>query len=65
MAPPQRIPLGSSALVLHGEVDRAVPRTHSRHTADLIAGSTLRLLPGYGHTTVLAELPSAAGILRQ
>ena len=51
------------AWILHGEVDRAVPQAHSRHTAELIAGSTLRLLPGHGHMTILAELPTAAATL--
>jgi pimeloyl-ACP methyl ester carboxylesterase len=53
------------AWILHGEVDRAVPRAHSSHTAELIPGSVLRLLPGHGHMTILAELPSAAATFRR
>lgn len=47
-------------LIVHGELDRAVPLAHSRHTAELIAGSNLRLLPHHGHMTILSELPAFA-----
>ena len=49
--------------VVHGELDTALPIAHSHHTADLIPGSTLRILPGHGHMTALSELPSIASAL--
>lgn len=42
--------------VVHGDSDLVVPVAHSRHTADLIPGANLRILPGHGHFTILAEL---------
>ncbi len=49
--------------VVHGELDTLLPVAHSRHTAKLISGSTLRILPGHGHFTVLGELPAIASAL--
>lgn len=49
--------------VVHGELDTALPMAHSRHTADLIPGSTLRVLPGHGHMTAVSELPGIAPAL--
>jgi pimeloyl-ACP methyl ester carboxylesterase len=49
--------------VVHGELDTLVPIAHSRHTAELVPGSTLRLLPGHGHLTILSELPMTASAL--
>jgi pimeloyl-ACP methyl ester carboxylesterase len=49
--------------VIHGELDTLVPIAHSRHTAELIPGSTLRVLPGHGHLTILSELPALASSL--
>lgn len=49
--------------VLHGELDEVVPVAHSHHTAELIADSTLRVLPGHGHMTVVAELPTLASAI--
>jgi pimeloyl-ACP methyl ester carboxylesterase len=49
--------------VVHGEVDTLLPMTHSRHTAELIPGSSLRVLPGHGHFTILGELPTMAAAL--
>jgi pimeloyl-ACP methyl ester carboxylesterase len=43
--------------ILHGESDTVLPLAHSHYTASLIPGSTLRILPGHGHFTILAELP--------
>lgn len=45
-------------LVVHGDRDTVVPIAHSRHTADLVPGAELRVLPGHGHVTVLWELPA-------
>jgi pimeloyl-ACP methyl ester carboxylesterase len=46
--------------VVHGDQDVLVPLAHSRHTAELIPGARLRVLPGHGHLTTLAELPALA-----
>ena len=51
------------AYIIHGELDAAVPLAHSRHTAQLVAGSTLRVLSGHGHMTTLSELPTMAAAL--
>jgi len=45
------------ALLAHGELDTIIPVAHSRHTAELIPGSALRMLPGHGHITISSELP--------
>lgn len=45
------------AMLAHGEFDTIVPIAHSRHTAELIPGSSLRILPGHGHITISSELP--------
>jgi pimeloyl-ACP methyl ester carboxylesterase len=47
-----------ATIVVHGTDDRLVPIAHSRHTADLIPGSELRIMAGRGHLTVGEELPS-------
>ncbi len=49
--------------VMHGELDTIVPLAHSRHTAELIPGSSMRVLPGHGHMSILGELPRAASAL--
>lgn len=49
--------------ILHGEADTLMPLAHARHTAGLILGSALRILPGHGHFTILAELPFVASML--
>ena len=46
--------------VVHGELDDAIPLAHSRHTAELIPGSRLRIVPGHGHMTTLSLLPALA-----
>ena len=51
------------AYIVHGDLDTAVPLAHSRHTSQLVAGSTLRVLPGHGHMTTLSELPTMAAAL--
>jgi pimeloyl-ACP methyl ester carboxylesterase len=43
---------------LHGASDTILPVAHSRHTSDLIPRSTLRVLPGHGHFTILSEIPA-------
>lgn len=49
--------------VVHGELDSLVPIAHSRHTSRLIRRSRLRVLPGHGHLTTVAELPEMAAAL--
>jgi pimeloyl-ACP methyl ester carboxylesterase len=49
--------------VIHGDSDLVVPLAHSRHNAELIPGSNLRVLPRHGHFTILAELPHVAASL--
>ncbi|MDQ4147319.1 MAG: alpha/beta hydrolase [Pseudomonadota bacterium] len=41
--------------VVHGELDTVLPLAHSCHTSELIPGSTLRVLPGHGHFTILVS----------
>jgi pimeloyl-ACP methyl ester carboxylesterase len=55
--------IGVPVHVVHGEGDTIVPLAHSRHTSELIPGSTLRVLPRHGHFTVLGELPAMASAL--
>jgi pimeloyl-ACP methyl ester carboxylesterase len=49
--------------VVHGELDTLLPLAHSRHTSELIPGSTLHVLPGHGHVTTVSELPTVASAL--
>lgn len=46
--------------VVHGALDLVLPVAHSRHTAELIPGATLTVLPRHGHFTILSELPTLA-----
>lgn len=49
--------------VVRGELDTLLLLTHSRHISELIPGSTLRVLPGHGHFTILGDLPAMASAL--
>ncbi|MFQ5908929.1 MAG: alpha/beta fold hydrolase [Thermoplasmata archaeon] len=49
--------ISAPVIVAHGELDTIMPVAHSRHTADLIPGASLRILPGHGHLTISSELP--------
>lgn len=49
--------------VIHGEMDTLMPFTHSRHTAEVIPGATLRVLPGHAHLTTVSELPQLASAI--
>ena len=42
--------------VLHGEADSIVPVAHARHTAALIRGATLRIVPELGHFSIIAHV---------
>ena len=43
--------------VVHGELDDLLPMAHSRHTAELIPGTDLDIVPGHGHVSILDEMP--------
>jgi pimeloyl-ACP methyl ester carboxylesterase len=43
--------------VYHGDQDTLVPVGHGRHTAEIIEGSTLVVLPEHGHISMLTEIP--------
>jgi pimeloyl-ACP methyl ester carboxylesterase len=58
---PQRV--SAPIEVVHGELDRVVPLAHSRHTEQVVPTATLRMLPGHGHLTVVAELPALVSAL--
>lgn len=49
--------------VLHGELDDLVPIAHSRHTAHLIPGATLEVIPGAGHLSAIHAFPAAFAAL--
>ena len=50
-------------IVAHGEDDQLVPIAHSRHTASLIPGAELRIIPGRGHLSLIDEFPTLAAEL--
>lgn len=50
-------------IVVHGDDDQLVPIAHSRHTASLIPGAELRILPGVGHLSLADHLPALAAEL--
>lgn len=52
--------IGVPVAVVHGDSDAILPLAHSRHTAESIPGAALGVLPGHGHFTIMAELPTAA-----
>lgn len=49
--------IGSPVHVLHGESDALLPLAHAEHTAELIRGSTLEVVRGHGHFSILGTLP--------
>ena len=52
--------ISTPVIVVHGELDRLVPITHSFHTADLIPGSEMRVFPDRGHLSLVEEFPALA-----
>lgn len=46
------------AVILQGVGDTLLPVTHAQHTADVVPGARLRLLPQHGHFSILGELPA-------
>jgi len=53
----------ATTIVVHGADDRLVPIAHSEHTASLIPGAEMRLLPGVGHLGLVDEFPRLAAEL--
>ncbi|HZB50484.1 MAG TPA: alpha/beta hydrolase [Mycobacteriales bacterium] len=51
--------VAAPVLLLHGTGDRMVPSSHAEWLAARIPGAELRLVPGAGHISVLAEAPAA------
>jgi pimeloyl-ACP methyl ester carboxylesterase len=49
--------------VYHGEQDTIIPISHGRHTAEVIAGSTLTTFPQHGHISMITEIPGIAANL--
>jgi pimeloyl-ACP methyl ester carboxylesterase len=49
--------IGCPTLVVHGAEDHLVPIAHSEHTAALIPGAELRVLPDVGHLSLIDQLP--------
>ena len=47
-------------IVVHGADDRLVPLSHSEHTASLIPGAELRVVPECGHLSLVDHLPALA-----
>lgn len=42
--------------VLHGEADSIVPCAHARHTAEIVPGAKLHIIPELGHFSINNEL---------
>jgi len=52
-------------LLLHGDADRMIPSSHSKWLAAHLPGSELRIQPGAGHISILAEAGEALDWLLQ
>jgi pimeloyl-ACP methyl ester carboxylesterase len=50
-------------IVVHGDADPLCDVRHAYHTASLISGSELRIVPGGGHFSVVSEAVAALGQL--
>ena len=48
------------ALVIHGDLDPALPLAHGQHTADLIENSKLVIVKGLGHSLEPKLVPQIA-----
>jgi hypothetical protein len=44
-------------VIIHGEADENVPPEHARYYHDHIGGSTLQLVPGEGHMSIVLKEP--------
>jgi len=52
-------------VVLHGEADNVVPAAHARHTASIVPGAVLQLVPELGHFSIVgAVLPTLQALAR-
>ena len=50
-------------IVLHGELDSIVPVAHAHHTASLVPGAKLEVVPELGHFSIMgAVLPALAAL---
>jgi pimeloyl-ACP methyl ester carboxylesterase len=52
--------IACATLIFHGADDTLVPLRHAEHTASVVPGAELEVLPGHGHVSILAELPALA-----
>jgi len=50
--------------VLHGELDTIVPVAHGHHTAAIVPGAKLRVMPALGHFAILREIVAALSEIR-
>jgi len=46
-------------VVLHGEADHIVPAVHARHTASVVPGAKLQVVPALGHFSIAGRIPAA------
>jgi pimeloyl-ACP methyl ester carboxylesterase len=49
-------------VVLHGELDSMVPLAHAHHTAAIVPGARLEIVPDLGHLSVIREIPRALAL---
>jgi pimeloyl-ACP methyl ester carboxylesterase len=47
--------------VHHGAQDTLVPVAHAHHTAEIVPGAKLEVLPDHGHVSMITEIPRIAG----
>ncbi len=50
-------------VVIHGELDTMVPVAHAHHTASIVPGARLEIVPELGHLSIIGEIPRALGLL--
>jgi pimeloyl-ACP methyl ester carboxylesterase len=50
-------------VVLHGELDSMVPVQHASHTASIVPGARLEIVPELGHFSIIGEVPRALRLL--
>ncbi len=43
-------------VVLHGEADNIVPAAHARHTASIVPGAKLQMVPALGHFSIAGQV---------
>lgn len=52
-------------LVLHGDIDPALPLAHGEHTASLIPASILVVVKDMGHSLEPALMPVVTGAIKE